>query len=54
MIIIQIRTQQDAFCEDVQILQLLNSGDVLRELKLLPQLDASTARALSLLRLVFA
>lgn len=53
MIIIRIHTQQDASCEDVLILLLPECGDVLRELKLLPQLDASNAHALFLHHLVF-
>lgn len=53
MIVTQIRTQLDASFEDVLILLLLNYGDVLRELKLLPQLNVSNAHALFLLHLVF-
>ena len=53
MIVIRIRTQQDASCEDVLILLFQDYEDVLKELKLLPQLDASNAHALFLLHLIF-
>ena len=53
MIVIRIHTQQDTSCEDVLILLFQDYEDVLKEIKLLPQLDASNVHALFLLDLIF-